>query len=285
MRFHRRSFLFSGAVGFLVIKRRSARTLTVVVLIGAGCSSSSIATQKIDSRNVYDQIKGDPVALQIEIERRVADCMKRKGWTYSPTPVTSPPAVIADTVFATTYGYGISTNPPAPASGVSSPENDPNTKIVNALATADQTAYSTDLIGTPAAPGCRIAARRAAITKMEPALTPSGQTLVTDFQKAVEADPTVIQAHKDWTACMRRAGFAIDTTVSGVNHITDRLRALPVDDTAALAALQHDEIAMASADYACTTTTLLPARRKVEAAHSGELLQALNAIAQTAVAP
>lgn len=250
---------------------------------------------------------------QIKVEGLIRTCMKNQGFDYVPVdPATlraamdsnSKPSGLSEQEFRKQFGYGISTLYDAQLLQSQNSQSEPNRKIRDALAPADQAAYdqalyggnrsatfasaldSEDLTGLG---GCTKRAVDTVFPASEIKLlrqSPSSQDAVGEL--ALQ-DPRVIEATRSWSGCLRSAGYSYAKPDEIKTDLQARLGAivgaapqtLPVGtdpataktyDQAAMAALQKQEIALATADFACAAKGLKATKDKVEA----ELTKALG---------
>jgi hypothetical protein len=223
--------------------------------------------------------------------------------------------------FATTYGYGVSTGAFDEMSG-SVEYEDPNQDYIDSLSPGEQAAYSTALWGAPPeAPdpgstdepsvdvsaeydweraGCMGAAQHefGDTGSMDPefaSLVEEMGAIWTDVREV----PAVVAAEREWSDCLASAGFpGYETKDDPVNDFNERFASLQgagtpeeagsageggAPDPAALDELKGEEIATATADFACGestgyTATLETEQRAREQAFVDEHREALDAL-------
>ena len=229
-------------------------------------------------------------------EGLIARCMADAGFEYFPVDYAtarkamnsnSKPSGLSADEFRNQFGYGISTLFAGPTTQATLGAGERNRKYKAGLSTADRVAYDRTLYGEnpnytfvvgldredfAQVGGCTRAAVQLIFSKKE-----LGASFV-NYQNAigvrVDADPRVIAAYKDWSNCMRQAGYAYNTAAEIQADLAARLDkatagaapdALSTEAKAALAALQGEEKAIAAADHACDLTYVADIKRKVEA--------------------
>jgi len=227
------------------------------------------------------------------VEALIATCMSDAGFEYVPVDyATVRKAMDADKTapgltteeYAATFGYGISTQPPA---GASNPAiiglGEQNMQISNSLSEADQDAYNHTLFGenTDATFAVSLEAEDfsetggCTRTAIEQVFSPEelNATYYNPGDTLIEQDPRVIAAIAAWSDCMREAGFNYDSPEEIEEDLRDRLDAvlkgadfetLSAPAQAELTALQGEERAIAVADLECELKFIEPAVRQVE---------------------
>lgn len=248
-----------------------AVSATLVILLGSACGKAS-TTAKVEDQIGLDQ--QGIIARQVKIEDLIRDCMKAQGFEYVPadpvaqrTGLTGQSGFNADD-FEKVYGYGITTlyeqrrNLPA----------DPNTAIRNRLSAVDQAAYARALSGEFADATFAIAAdtgdysRLGGCTRLATEAAFGGPDVLQnlaakldELDQRIVADPRLQKAVAKWSECMRSAGYDLPRPDDVDVVLQKRLDAIvgPANDRradydgAALATLQHDEVAMVAADKDC----------------------------------
>jgi hypothetical protein len=213
------------------------------------------------------------------INESIQKCMKSEGFEYKipPDPAAQFPTgsdTASQQAFVKKWGYGISTT--IDVNNLASVDADPNAAIVKKLSPADQKAYNKALVGGTAAAGPTgdpksCIAKAISLLGDMTKLTLLFGKYETDVTKRIEANPKVVVAMKQWSACMKEKGFAYakDSDVPG--DISTRLAKItggagasgggpfggptldPLKvDKAALSKLQKEEIATAVRDFDCT---------------------------------
>lgn len=279
----------------------AAAALTLASVLGAcGSSSADTATGPRSIEDLFDP--ANFAARETKVQQAVADCMRAKGWEYTPVDASSMMfgATIGGDVSPddrATKGYGISTGMLTetiePTSG-----SDPNADYMTSLSEADREAYQFDLYGDmsefegddggtfviaaggdgadPFADntGCFAEAQRS-VPQEGPDFTELGPALQ-ELDEQITADPRMIEATEQWSACMDEAGFDFADPEDIFTYLFGKMGNVPVsggDGTATgevqigvvsggaglgeaeLSALQSEEIAVALADGQCADST------------------------------
>jgi hypothetical protein len=179
----------------------------------------------------------DPVEQrrqELEIQEKVAECMKAEGWEYTPVDWSAQmPETDVDMsdpeAYGAKYGYGVMYNYQTYESGSGDggggvPFEDPNMEYVNGLSPAEQEAYYAALYGDPSiweapvdasateatmvvAPsleqqGCNGQARLEVVGE-DPTSDPEVQRLLDDFYSGQQNDPALDAVIADWAECWR----------------------------------------------------------------------------------
>ena len=218
---------------------------------------------------------------QAGAENLIRDCMKAQGFDYVPV---DPAAQLAALVGAPgmskedvekQFGYGITTlyeqRRRQAAAG-------PNQALRDSLGEADRKAYDRALYGDdPTATfaeavdtgdysrlgGCIKSATDQVFGGTDALQSLTGK--LDELDQKIRADSRMVKAVREWTDCMREAGFPGLTYQEEVDAILEKkleeIVGPPSDDAAtgaeadydkaALAALQQEEVAMVNADIAC----------------------------------
>jgi hypothetical protein len=212
---------------------RVASFLLIALVAGCGGGSKASSTKTKQSTSPFEDLFGNTDQLkerQRKVEEKMAQCMKDKGWTYTPIDVDrafgNPTGENFDeATFRQKYGYGISIQPDQQTGVDNTPFVDPNSEYVNKLPEADQQQYYRDLEGQeitnpdslPAneepitAPpladrkGCRAEGERAVGGNVfdDPKFSKALETLGQGF----ESDPRIAEANDKWSACMKQGGY------------------------------------------------------------------------------
>lgn len=178
----------------------------------------------------------DPVEQrrqQLEIEEKVAECMKAEGWEYTPVDWEAQmPEVDVDMsdpqAFGEKYGYGVMYNYETNELGgdggpMGIPFEDPNGEYMMSLSPSDQETYSADLYGDPGiweqsedgatdatmvvAPpldqqGCQGKARLEVVGE-DPSSDPAVQQILNDFYESQQNDPGLQAIVDTWSECLQ----------------------------------------------------------------------------------
>jgi hypothetical protein len=286
-------------------KIESSRHLFVAALVLAGglalpgCGGGSSSKQsKLD---VEQQLGFDQATLtlrQSRAEARIRDCMKAQGFDYVPVD----PVAERVRLFGTAnprdeqFGYYVTT-----LWGRSQPHVDPNERYRAGLSSADQKAYDRALGGdNPGATfldafdtgdftkldGCRAKAITAVFGG--PELLTEIQGKLDQLDERIVQDQRMVKANERWQSCMATAGYHYSEGDDIDVDLQKRLEAIvgPVEgkfvtgpppgetarpyDHAALAALQHEELATWRADTACERKYLTPVEDRVRAQYEAQ---------------
>jgi hypothetical protein len=237
----------------------------------------------------------EQAAQNAAIQDAVAACMKEEGFSYTPDPSLGSASFSTEDMeipwgseeFATTYGYGVSTRAFDQMSG-SVEYEDPNQDYIDSLSPGEQAAYSAALWGAPPeAPdsgstdeptvefsaeydwkqaGCMGAAQHefGDTGSMDPEFASLVEEMGAIWTEVREV-PAVVAAEKEWSNCLASAGFpGYETKDDPVNDFNERFNELQgagaseepgAADPVALDELKNEEIATATADFACGEST------------------------------
>ena len=241
--------------------------LAAAALILTGCAKGGADADKTDapvgpiSQRMNDlsrQFDTDPTtAMNTAVEESVAACMQEQGFEYVPQTDTAPAADVpaqGTLDFAKTYGYGITTwqsipgSRTADTSGGAQPIDD---AYQQALWGATDDGSGTWLAG-----GCYGQAMEA-VGDEGLMSSPVLQDL-SNLDAQVDQDSRVVAALDGWTGCMAGKGYDYATTEDAQGSIMQRAYSedgqMITGD--ALATLQAEEIATATADYGCSTSVV-----------------------------
>jgi hypothetical protein len=275
----------------------AARVASVVVvsvlLLQAGCKKQTAETGEAPS--VDEQVGLDSEGIlrrQAQAENLIRDCMKAKGFDYVPVdPVAQRAELVGaagltEEEFENQYGYGITTlyeQRREVALG-------PNEKIRNSLSDPEKAAYDRALYGEdPTATfdvvldtgdfsrlgGCLREATENVFGGVE--TLESLQSKLDDLDERILQDPRMVKAIKNWSQCMKKAGYDLEDPEQVDVVLKKKLDAIvgpserqstpgsepPPYDRQALAALQREEVAMVRADVACEKSEIAPVEEKV----------------------
>lgn len=254
-------------------------------------SSEQPASKKQPSGPVEDQLGFDTagiMARQSRVEADIRECMKAQGFEYVPIdPFAQRAAVtgasrLSDEDFLNQFGYGIST-----LWGRGGAQADPNQRLRASLSAADRRAYDRALWGENAGATFQAAVDSGDFTKLGGCTRKAteavfgGAQVLTQLQGKLDQlderilqDQRMVRAVERWSSCMADAGFHYDDpdAIEGdflrrmqkiVGHVSGKYATgpppgepPPAYDHAALAALQREEVATATADYTCERKTI-----------------------------
>jgi len=183
----------------------------------------------------------NPRATQMEVQEKIAECMTAEGWDYKPYVSASVAGGLGfaeydEEEYRKTYGFGIATQSllikeelEAQRAGKTA---DPNAEIVKGLSDDERAAYNTALYGEPvkelteeeleamtdeeraehnarqsgAGGGCYGEAWSQVVPD-DGFFQEFGDALEDVYTRA-SADPRVVKAEADWSACMAERGHA-----------------------------------------------------------------------------
>ena len=214
---------------------------------------------------------------QASAENLIRDCMKAQGFDYVPVDPAAQQAALGGAQGMSKedvekqFGYGITTlyeqRRQQAVAG-------PNQALRDSLDEADRKAYDQALYGDdPTATfaeavdtgdysrlgGCIKSATDQVFGGTE--LLETLSVKLDELDQKIRADSRMVKVVREWTDCMREAGFPGLTYQEQVDAILEKKLEEIVDspsddpeggyDKAALAALQREEVAMVNADIAC----------------------------------
>jgi hypothetical protein len=267
---------------------RSRRGLIAVGLACALAGSAGCGGNKADAAKNDEPLEeqlglGDEgIRLrQANAENLVRDCMKGQGFDYVPVDPNAQQAALtgaqgmSEADFEKQYGYGITTlyeqRRQLAIAG-------PNKTIRDSLSEPDRKAYDKALHGDDPTATFYDAVDTGDFTRLGGCLKTAteqvfgGADVLTglsakldELDEKIRADARMVKAVKDWSACMREAGFdGLEEQEEVDKVLAQKLEAIvgsPEDiaetggasdyDKAALAALQQEEVTMVAADIKC----------------------------------
>lgn len=162
--------------------------------------------------------------LQIDAERKTAECMAQQGFEYTAADYSQLDGLgNVDTdsrEYAEEYGFGIATDEFQDFAEVFENFEDPNADYVASLSEGELAAYqvaldgeelddSQDFSGFPEFGGCR----GDAFEEMFSFITvfTEFESEFSELEELSESDPRVLEANKDWSSCMADKGYqAVD---------------------------------------------------------------------------
>ena len=249
----------------------------------AGCGGDKADAAK-EELSLEEEVGLDEDGIRLKqatAENLIRDCMKTHGFEYVPQdPAAQEAALLGAQLskedFEKQYGYGITTlyeqRRQQAVAG-------PNKAYRDSLSEADQKAYDKALYGDdPTATffdaldsgdfgrlgGCLKQATEEVFGGADTLETLSAK--LDELDEEMRADARMVKAVKDWSACMREAGFdgleeqeevdavlkeKLEAIVGSASDEAAAGDAEPEYDKAALAALQKEEVAMVTADIDC----------------------------------
>jgi hypothetical protein len=298
--------------GGSAVRRLRLAVVVIVALLGAalpltGCGGGAKAAAQ-NNADIEDQLGFDQdgiLARQSRVENAIQACMKAQGFDYVPVdPVAARAALfgsarLSDLDFAKQFGYGIST-----LWGHVSATADPNQRIRAALSPSDRRAYDLALGGDD--PGATFTSavdtgdfsKLGGCTKQATDQVFGGAQVLSELsakldqlEQRIFQDQRLVRAVAKWSACMANQGFRYEQPEDIDTDLYKRMEAIvgpvpgqfatgpapgvapPPYDHAALAALQHDEVAIAVADYDCEHRFITPVETKVRAHYQDQFRQ------------
>jgi len=203
------------------------------------------------------------------IEESVSACMEDRGWEYQPVLQESDEPLTVQEMEAAVqqYGYAHYSSPPLSDSRRAAP--DANHAYWQSLTAEQQRQYSIDLgnenadnesglppEGRSAPPGsCRaIAEDEIDLPLYNEELMDRMRELFVDSRNSAE----VVAARLAWSACMRLRGYDVALPDDADELALSEGAGLPVEDAI------ENEIAIASADFDCRRSTILPLDQAIE---------------------
>jgi hypothetical protein len=299
---------------------RVFRLAVAVALLGAAlaltaCGGSDKKSEPAKG-DIEDQLGFDQdgiLARQSRVEAAIRDCMKQQGFDYVPVdPVAQRSALfgsarLSDLDFAKQFGYGIST-----LWGKTSATADPNQRLRATMSPADRQAYDRALGGDN--PGATFTSavdtgdfnELGGCTRDATDKVFGGAQVLTQLQGKLDqleerifSDQRMVKAVEKWSQCMADAGYRYEQPEDIDSDMYKRTEAIvgqvpgqfatgpapgvkpPPYDHAALASLQHDEVAIAVADYTCEHKNITPVETTVREHYQQQFRQQnQNLIAQ-----
>ena len=236
-----------------------------------------------------------PAAIQerhLRGELLVAECMAEQGFEYLPQPISVQELAPGEPEhgsreFAERYGYGMFRQPQYVTATEGVDPVDANADIKAAMSLAERTEYDRALHGTGEGgyfesgdevdldtTGCWGMSLDHDLNgggKDDPVFLDASAYAHHIDEVLLEADPRVVAADAQWSACMADAGWpGLTSQPEAASLAIDWSRALVDPETSVMARpgdqLLDDEISLALADVDCATETgLLPLRDEVRA--------------------
>ena len=245
---------------------------------------------------------------QANAENLVRDCMKAQGFDYVPVDPDAQQAALtgaqgmSEADFEKQYGYGITTlyeqRRQLAIAG-------PNKAIRDSLSEPDRKAYDKALHGDDPTATFYDAVDTGDFTRLGGCLKTAteqvfgGADVLTglsakldELDEKIRADARMVKAVKDWSACMREAGFdgleeqeevdevlaqKLEGIVGSPEDIAETGTA-PEYDKAALSALQQEEVAMVAADIKCEEEHVEDVEEEVTAEYEADFREENTAL-------
>ncbi|MEJ7764059.1 MAG: hypothetical protein WKF86_01045 [Acidimicrobiales bacterium] len=285
--------------------RRAAACLLIAGSVIAGCggekkeeSNGAGPDPKATDKPVEDQLGFETDGIlqrQNKVEDLIRTCMKAKGFEYTPVDPAAQraaltgSATISDEDFEKQFGYGITT---LYEQRIKEAASGPNAEYRTSLDPAQRTAYDRTLYGKTVGVtfasavdtgefaklgGCTKEATEQAFGGAQTLSTL--QTKLDELDERIVADARMVDANKEWVACMRAAGFTGLKEPDDVDtRLEDKLEEIvgPTPragvptapksyDKAALADLQQEEVKLVGADLKCEEKHIEEVEKKVRA--------------------
>ena len=262
-----------------------------------GCGGGKANAAKDERLEEQIGIDDDGIRVkQTTVENLVRDCMKVEGFDYVPVDPAAQQAALVGAQgmskedFEKQYGYGITTlyeqRRKLAVAG-------PNKALRDSLSEADRKAYDHALYGDDTSATFGQALDTGDYSRLGGCIKTgtdqvfggadvlqSLSTKLDELDQKIRADARMVKAVREWSDCMRDAGYPnlaeqedVDTVlkkklegiVGSPGEIT-AASAEPADyDKAALASLQHEEVAMVTADKKCEAAHVESVEDKVTA--------------------
>jgi hypothetical protein len=270
-----------------VVNRRTARVIPFALAF-AGIGVLPNAAQAIDTGGVKENAGaaiGFNATAAARINRKTEEglvsCMKKQGFDYFavalPVPQDALDGGLANRkAFVDKYGYGIATLVEPPKKG----EVNKNTAYTAKLSKSDLRAYNVAIFGTPNPPdavsGFDALGPKSCLTLVNREVygdlgkLQAGLDKYAEVTRRVNADAKVIKAMREWSACMKKSGYAYAKDTDVEADLTTKLTQLfsaqtalgnpdPASvDVAGLTKLKAVERQTAKADWDCSKAHLGP---------------------------
>lgn len=265
-----------------VLATMVSMSVTVLVTLAPSRAGAIDTGRSEDSVESYLGINSTGIArLTRKLDESIGACMRKEGYEYYPESADVTADLIASASlnredFVKKYGYGISTLVAVPKPGAKSR----NQAYLDKLSKADRRVYNITLIGIdpdkpsadPQSVGtddksCVGKAQRSLFGDLAQIL--ALESKYEDLVKRVNANTEVVRAMRDWSACMKKAGFSYSKEEAIIADLAKRLAAVGVRgaldggnplgtetersiDRPGLSKLQKYELAIAKVDWACS---------------------------------
>ena len=217
-------------------RRRAALLASTIVFVSLAGSHAS-AAGKDESLNDFFNVDGAGISrLARQQQEAIGTCMKKAGFEYKVVGLGDFAQMVGDGLdpdkFAQKYGYGVSTlidpnkagKPPTPdANAVIVAKMGASQKKAYAKALTGSTTGSTDTIGFGTA-GCVGDSTKklfSSLTKLQ-SLGPK----FSEIQSRVNSNPKVLAGMKEWSSCMKKAGYTFRTDTEPPTSLSKDLSAM-----------------------------------------------------------
>ncbi len=197
----------------------------------------AVAASKDESLNDFFNVDGAGIArLARQQQEAIATCMKKAGFEYKVVGLGDFAEVVGDGLdpdkFAEKYGYGVSTLiDPNKAGKPATP--DANAVIVAKMGAGQKKAYAKALTGSDTGStsatafgtsGCVGESTKklfSSLTKLQ-SLGPK----FSEIQSRVNNNPKVLAGMKEWSSCMKKAGYTFRTDTEPPTTLSKELSSL-----------------------------------------------------------
>jgi hypothetical protein len=193
--------------------------------------------------------------------------MASRGWSYTAVttaPPADPPTIGALRSYRESVGYGIATSTyEADVAAVQAA----NLKYVNTLSSSARDRYYADLGGglpqlnTPANPQSCQALAMQEVRQGLPYFDDSVRPAIGQAQRSIINSATFLTAMSAWRSCMGAQGYQVNTLEDPRSQIDAAFRA---SNGSTLASIKAREVTMATADFTCQMSSVIPARQALE---------------------
>lgn len=242
-----------------------------------GAASTTVAFERSALAALVFEVGRDAQRARAET---LATCMREQGFRYEVGATdagTDAGTGLPDREYVERYGYGILLPPPA-----GPPPAEQRIREAEAdLTPAEAEAYYTALLGStradaPPTPESCLGRADALVFALAQQLSePAVVELLGAFDAAVRADPRLVALEAEWVRCVRAQGYDVGSRDEVVAELLDlQARDLGGEE---LAAAQRRELALARADFACSSREP-EVRRQVEDEVAPRFVERLEAI-------
>ncbi len=265
--------------------------------LGAGCTVDLSPAAKDNSRGEEEfGLKAETIVARVEaVESLIACCMNNAGFEYYPVDYAtirkamdsnSKPSGLSSDEFRAQYGYGITTLYAGPDSQAVIGAGQQNLAYRDSLLPADRVAYDRTLYGENTEATFAVSldsenfAPTGGCTRFAVAQVFAPDQLGASFVNyqnaagvAIDQDPRIIAAYKDWAGCMRKKGYNYNHPDEIKADLATRLHditggsdpaTLSADAQNALKQLQAEELALAATDHECSVQFVDAIKKQVE---------------------
>jgi hypothetical protein len=274
-------FLLVGGAGAVLAGCSSSSTLEAGAPTALGTGAQiGLASELVAPLNYFANGPGFTDDVQRSYEADIAACMRALGWIYLPRDdslVRSEPSTVTELgSLRRSVGYSVpSTNGTGAVSAAPSESaTAQNRAYVESLTVSERQRYLRDLNGgtseaTPVDPnpsGCRPKARNA----IGADLPNRNREFANAWSESVQAlltDPAYLRGLDAWRSCMTRAGHTVETP-DRAPAVAQQQSERAGDPASGLQA----KLAIASSDFDCQVSELLPVKQRLEQAQIAALV-------------